>query len=163
MVWSKIKKAINSTLGTSGFKPLDKIVEDSFSEVVARQNEIKNALESGENDFIVSFAKSSANIEIGTYYGTDTYGVNNRNSLTFTFDPKIVIIASDTSHYEMTLIFGRDHGFVAYRGSIGALDNVPLWAGNSVTWDEKTVHWYNTKNEEYQLNEKQTYRYVAIG
>lgn len=59
MIWSKIKKAINSTLGTSGFKPLDKIITDSFSEVVEKQNQIKNNLENGENDYEVERARFS--------------------------------------------------------------------------------------------------------
>lgn len=59
MIWSKIKKAINSTLGTSGFKPLDKIITDSFSEVVSKQNELKDDLTSGENEYIVSKSKVS--------------------------------------------------------------------------------------------------------
>lgn len=59
MIWGKIKKAINSTLGTSGFKPLDKIITDSFSEVVGKQNELKGDLTSGENEYIVSKSKVS--------------------------------------------------------------------------------------------------------
>lgn len=59
MIWSKIKKAINSTIGTSGFKPLDKIITDSFSEVVRKQNQIKNNLENGENDYEVERARFS--------------------------------------------------------------------------------------------------------
>lgn len=59
MIWSKIKKAINSTLGTSGFKPLDKIITDSFSEVVRKQNQIKNNLESGKNDYEVKKSRES--------------------------------------------------------------------------------------------------------
>lgn len=59
MFWSKIKKAINSTLGTSGFKPLDKIITDSFSEVVEKQNQIKNNLENGENAYEVKKSRES--------------------------------------------------------------------------------------------------------
>lgn len=59
MIWSKIKKAINSTIGTSEFKPLDKIVIDSFSKVIQSLNEIKNKLTSGKNEYIVSKSKIS--------------------------------------------------------------------------------------------------------
>lgn len=34
MIWAEIKSAINSTLGTKNFKPLDKIVEDALSKDV---------------------------------------------------------------------------------------------------------------------------------
>lgn len=63
MIWAKIKKAINSTLGTKNFKPLDKIIEDGFVEVKEKQNAIGetadstlDALENGENEFSVKFA-----------------------------------------------------------------------------------------------------------
>lgn len=59
MIWSKIKRAINSTIGTSEFKPLDKIVIDSFSKVIQSLNEIKNKLTSGKNEYIVSKSKIS--------------------------------------------------------------------------------------------------------
>lgn len=41
MSWDKIKKAVNSSIGTGDFKPLDKLIVDSF-------NEIKIGLKQGE-------------------------------------------------------------------------------------------------------------------
>ena len=65
MSWIKIKKAINSTLGTTNFKPLDQIINKGFDDVSAIQAQIKeksdntlDALESGENNFTANFAKS---------------------------------------------------------------------------------------------------------
>lgn len=65
MSWSKIKKSINSTLGTSEFKPLDKIIEDGFNDVKNKQEDIQEtadstleALTTGENNFITNYAKS---------------------------------------------------------------------------------------------------------
>lgn len=40
MSWSKIKKAINSSVGTSSFVPLDQLIVNSF-------NSIKNSVKSG--------------------------------------------------------------------------------------------------------------------
>lgn len=163
MVWSKIKKAINSTLGTSGFKPLDKIVEDSFLEVVEKQNEMKNALETGDNNFIASFVKNGANIEIGVYEGTGTYGWRNPNSLTFSFEPQLVMIGDGRENYEMTLIKGRPISFVTSYGN--AYKNLITWSGNAVSW-------YNTESASSQLNTDRyydggyhpyPYYYIAIG
>lgn len=168
MVWSKIKKAINSTLGTKDFKPLDKIVEDSFLEVVEKQNEMKNALETGDNNFIASFVKNGANIEIGVYEGTGTYGWRNPNSLTFSFEPKLVIIKNGRRHYEMILIKGMPCGTVG--GSPFNTEEQNEKLVNRVTWNGKTVSWYNAENEDYQLNNdnvyyggENQYYYIAIG
>lgn len=65
MIWDKIKKALNSSIGTEGFKPLDKIIETGFDEVKQKQDEIKNTadstllkLQTGNNEFKVAFAES---------------------------------------------------------------------------------------------------------
>ena len=66
MSWSKIKNAINSTIGTEDFKPLDKLVGDAFDTIVSEQNSIKQKLSTGENDFYVDRAK---NVDIGGFLG----------------------------------------------------------------------------------------------
>ena len=163
MIWSKIKKAINSTLGTSGFKPLDEIITDSFQAVVDKQNELKGALESGDNNFIVEFAKSSANIEVGSYVGTGTYGSRNPNTLSFAFAPKVVFISrSNGAIYaeEATLVFGSGSSYV-----IMGSDTIKL----ALNWEVNGVGWYGTSlpaalEASGQLNANNaTYRYVAIG
>jgi hypothetical protein len=60
-----IKKALNNSLGTDGFKPLDAILNKGFEEVKALQRKIKQTadgtlekLTNGENDFIASKAKA---------------------------------------------------------------------------------------------------------
>ena len=65
MSWTKIKKALNDSIGTKQFKPLNRILDDGFNAVKILQNEIKHTadntlqkLESGENDFISAKAKA---------------------------------------------------------------------------------------------------------
>lgn len=182
MIWSKIKKAINSTLGTSGFKPLDKIITDSFGEVVGKQNAMKTALESGDNNFIVEFAKSSANIEVGSYIGTGTCGEKNPNSLTFSFEPKFVhIIGVRTTGVvdggnEVQFVGGSEVAYYAtyYRALSADVYYVPQWKKINVAWDGNTIRWYNGENiyndtpitnvTDAQMNTSGvTYRYIAIG
>lgn len=189
MAWSKIKKAINSTLGTSGFKPLDKIITDSFGEVVEKQNKLKGSLESGDNDFIVKFAKSSANIEVGSYVGTGTYGKDCPNSLTFPFVPQLVIIMAEHGGHQMVFVNGvqfcADHSAIS---SVRAYENAVDWDGNTVSWyyiasyeeDEEGNPIYTDYNSDFQLNGwyyvsrweedeevieryHETYHYIAIG
>lgn len=65
MSWSKIKKALNNSLGTDNFEPLDVILNNGFKEVKALQREIKQTadgtlekLTNGENDYITAKAKA---------------------------------------------------------------------------------------------------------
>ena len=164
MVWSKIKKAINSTLGTSGFKPLDKIVEDSFSEVVARQNEFKDALETGNNNFIVNFANKSANIETGAYTGTGTVGKDNKNRLTFIFTPEIVIIPhNEFAGATLIMVRGQEVARYIYSESSSHYSSTKIM----VSWEDNSVSWYSTERvtsaPTYQFNKSgSTYYYRAI-
>ena len=55
MSWSAIKKAINSTLGTKDFEPLDKLINRWFDKAL----EIKTKLESGNNEYVVEDARNA--------------------------------------------------------------------------------------------------------
>lgn len=55
MSWSAIKKAINSTLGTKDFEPLDKLINKWFDKAL----EIKTKLESGNNEYVVEDARNA--------------------------------------------------------------------------------------------------------
>lgn len=102
-------------------------------------------------------------IVTGTYSGSGKYGSGNKNALTFTAKPKLLIVmpVSNSSHAD----YG---GFVALRGVTilragGLSDDV----GNSesqlhLTWGT-TVSWYNATNMYFQQNASGwTYAYLAI-
>ena len=103
-----------------------------------------------------------AQIAIGSYTGTNTYGSSNPNSLTFEFEPKLVLIYVDS-------VSGANgyfsHG-VAIKGS------TVMWAyGRAAyrchtTWSGKTLSWYS-EHPNYtsigQLNYGILYRYIAFG
>ena len=95
-----------------------------------------------------------ARIEVGSYVGTGTYGSSNPNSLTFGFEPKIILFDNagawpfinpkQTSIYDL----------------IGTTDSFVV----NISWNGKSVSWYSDKNQSYQLNKKgETYHYIAIG
>lgn len=96
-------------------------------------------------------------IATGSYTGTGSYGSSNKNSITFEFEPKLVIIEAATSgtssaegiHSALVLI--KDGGFATQYVSV-----ICTWEGNSVSW-------YNTQNAYKQYNRAVTYRYIAIG
>ena len=107
-------------------------------------------------------------MEMGSYVGTGTYGKNNPNSLTFSFDPKFVYLCMES--------FGPDfHGMIfqitedkkVLPFSISSKSSLyPKYLQVSISG--KTITWYTTASggseSYYQLNgEKNTTYYTAIG
>lgn len=97
----------------------------------------------------------------GTYYGTGKNGSTNKNSLTFDFEPKIVIVLPSS----VSSISGDNYGFIWLAPSAccslsdGATEDLPTC---SVTG--KTLSWYNSKSAIAQLNaSSKLYSYIAIG
>ena len=97
-------------------------------------------------------------IETGSYVGTGTYGEDNPNSLTFWFEPKLVMVRSESLNggYFLDAVKGvgiapNDYNHVGYSG----YDTGLVWSGN-------TLSWY-ADNAKLQMNDYTTYYYVAIG
>lgn len=108
----------------------------------------------------------------GSYVGTGTYGQSNPTTLTFPFEPKLVVIYPSN---EVDPSSGTPMGGMFIYGC-----NAPIWSiangqtisGNngldlSVSWEEKAMSFYrggSSGNAGYQLNASgKTYNYVAIG
>ena len=107
--------------------------------------------------------EGSAGIVAGSYTGKGTYGSGNKNSLTFSSPPKLLIVmpVSNTSHAD----YG---GFVVLNGvqalrAGGLSDDVSNSESQlQFTWGN-TVTWYNTSNSYFQQNASGwTYNYFAI-
>ena len=115
-------------------------------------------------------------IATGSYTGTGTYGASNPNSLTFSFEPKLVFMFKDkfpvygsvssTTSYPvygttigMTTTYSRSL-FNIYGRRSG--DDYYLYAKKSS--DGKTLSWYHEARADDQINGSgATYRYIAIG
>lgn len=106
-------------------------------------------------------------IAIGSYVGTGTYSSANPNSLTFDFEPKVVIVVADGSN-------GFCAGFLIVRGQtfsdgIGSFSAGSVALGLNITWSGNTVSWYTTNDFDAgkanaQMNTSgKTFRYVALG
>lgn len=99
-----------------------------------------------------------ARIAHGSYVGTGEKGATAPNSLSFSFEPKLVLVAledeSDSSPFSSWEIFLRNRS-----RAIAHLANY----SSSLAWDGNTVSWY-ASSAAYQLNtEGSTYLYIAIG
>lgn len=101
-------------------------------------------------------AVTPTRIATGSYVGTgQSYNVDYYNSLTFDFEPKLVILANAYSYngQPMHVIFQNPVKSAIYFESL------------TVAWTGNTVSWYSSSSKaDYQLNTSgKTYYYIAIG
>jgi len=101
-------------------------------------------------------------IAVGTYTGTGTYGVSNKNTLTFSFPPKIIFILLEA-------LTGNAIGATFLSGMTKYADNstnsATTGAKLALSWSGNSVTWYCTENSaDRQFNGKDcVYHYLAIG
>lgn len=103
-------------------------------------------------------SKGITRVQSGTYTGTGVYGENNKNTLSFGFTPKIVIIDGFKGIY----LWGNGaFGFHTYNDNY--VENIVTISGNAMSWYvscDSSMY----KNAYNQLNESNvTYYYVALG
>lgn len=101
------------------------------------------------------------NVEIGSYTGTGKYGSANKNTLTFNFIPKIVIIRSfvDDGYNAdgSTILF-------VYPATNGSYFEAEYKRDIVGSWADKTLSWYSSENASDQFNRSGTkYVYFAVG
>ena len=111
-------------------------------------------------------AVTASKIATGSYVGTGTYGINNPNSLTFEFEPKIVLIKPSTNG---TL----SKYWMCFTNGLGTSGGGLVWGSEIYTLGYKvsysfygnTVQWYTTDARSTpQANDAATtYGYIAIG
>lgn len=117
----------------------------------------------GETIFPITLARAVAGLENygveskvhpGAYTGTGTFGTDNPNSLEFEFEPKMVLVQGTAGRVAILI---KPSGVGV---SIGPSESTTL----NVTWQGKTVSWYNALNAANQMNtENETYSYTAFG
>lgn len=97
-------------------------------------------------------------IVYGSYTGTGTYGENNKNKLTFEHKPILIFVLG--SDYEEELDRKLRMAFnITWAAGV---DGSHYW-NNTVSWNEKTVQWYNFNDATAQFNTKgTTYLYFAF-
>ena len=125
------------------------------------QNTANTAQATGNSAY--NTAISRCRLETGYYIGSGTYGQNNQNSLSFSFDPKLIFIGANMllqTGNNVMLIYQqtKNNGVTSYYGSGEALNLEVIWSGN-------TVKWYTSlKTPDCQLNiDGVYYYYVALG
>ena len=105
-------------------------------------------------------------IAFGSYVGDGRYGSSHKNTMTFDFAPKLVIICG----YEYYAILFRGCSFGAgIRTDVSSEHSIleAIWSDNGISWYCKKVCTSNTigtVSAKQQLNNIDiTYQYIAIG
>lgn len=94
----------------------------------------------------------------GSYVGTGKYGSSNPNTLTFDFEPKLVVVRDKSGTVECLTLPNGVTSSSTYT-SDNAADSMVR-----VLWSENSVSWYHSNSASYQLNQSgKTYCYAAIG
>ena len=95
-------------------------------------------------------AVTAPKIETGSYIGTETYGASNPNSLTFYFEPKLIVVTTSSELYKGILVLIQGHVGTSTLSSV------------TTTWLDNGVSWYDDSADK-QFNKKIQYGYVAVG
>ena len=138
---------------------------------------LKEELKGADRELEQTLTAALPKFAMGSYVGTGTKGAENPKSLTFTFEPKLLIVTlQPLSTNSMTnSLSGHEsvRPLVAIRGASTAA--VSYGSGSypraymiNLTWSGKTVSWYtglDTLDSAFlQFNASDaTYRYLAIG
>lgn len=140
-----LSDATATALGLSG----DPTVDDAFGGVADMLGDVESALT----------LKGNANIQIGSYVGTGTYGASNPCSLTFDFVPQYCFVIDIFRGYHMFALIISGAAFACYWNGSGTSTNK-----NTLLIDGTTFTWYNTTGGMQQMNESgRAYYYYAIG
>ena len=144
--------------GTDDFSPGPlndnmEMVEEQFEAVEEEFSEVMTNLGSGGN---------TARIIYGSYVGTGTYGEDNPNQLTFSFEPKMwgILCESYRSTSNNQAYFTEISIAVAWGVSGTPSDSREI----QYAYSGNTVSWYSGENVGYQKNQNNhTYYYFALG
>lgn len=100
-----------------------------------------------------------ARIEVGSYVGTGTYGKTNPNSLTFGFEPKLVLIRGvKPARGAALLIHGVEGSYIYWGYNTGS-----SYRQIVCTWNGKNLSFYANNSDCYCNVQSDKYLYIAIG
>ena len=164
------------TYGLNQWALSDSVIMADFNEdnlkteqaLLALKEEFKGADQKIEQTLTAALPKFA----LGSYVGTGTKGAENPKSLTFTFEPKLLIVAPEpvgTNNQKDMSVAETVNTLVAIQGAPTA--TVSLESNSrfmtiilNLTWNGKTVSWYANDAALTQYNDATlTYRYLAIG
>jgi len=149
---------------TYGSDDIKTAQHDIFPMFILPSNFVVNVTNSlvdmGGADFPLPYAK----IATGSYTGTGTYGVNNKNSIMLPFRPYLVFIKSDYAGAGGTsfAMVNGNNSVAIWEVGMGFNTDGGKYA--KLEWASNGVKWYSDVNSSGQLNNSgMIFTYVAIG
>lgn len=116
-------------------------------------------------------ADEKAKIQTGSYIGTGTYGSKNPNTLTFDFEPKLLIVSGTVNgHTSTKQVYGVTVIYIEGQNEYGFLVQTNAgYVNGNVYRDGNTISWYSTDTSsnyapglQFNISGK-TYSYIAFG
>lgn len=106
------------------------------------------------NEALALLANKATGIETQTYTGTGTYGSNNKNTLTFSHEPKMVVLFRQDYIKTMDAVI-LNWTRLSSSGSFARVGDTATSNLNSYTLtnSRKTLTWYTNSNDQMQMNE----------
>lgn len=123
---------------------------------------VRNQTDNANQDSLIAALQTAvggkAQIEVGTYVGTGTYGASNPNSITFSSTPKLVLLSAypNANNNPNPVMFTEAGSYTlyGYGGNGQATLTVSQW-GSTIKWYSIDANW--------QLNQKNfTVRYIGV-
>ena len=122
------------------WEPTDRVLREDFNEDNRKIEEALNGIHP---------------LATGTYIGAGTYSSEMPNSLSFTFQPTLVLLSEPHGQFINFAALPA----VATPTSIYTVSNSSL----SLKWEGNTVYWWSSRNAQEQFNQENiVYYYVAM-
>ena len=131
----------------------DRILHDDFNAAMANIDTVVAGMAETLN--------SGVKLAFGKYTGSNLYGSQHPNTLTFSFKPKVVLLfngdANSGLKAPMLLVYPDKRQDFVLDGSAGGYEI-------NVTWGENSVSWYSTQSVKAQINSSYGKNfYIALG
>ena len=105
-------------------------------------------------EYVEGLLSGGAKFAFGSYVGDGAYGFYSRSSLTFDFEPKLVIIQGDQGSV------GTFHSGIGIGLCMMSYQSFAI----NAAWNGNTFTWYHLDSAEKQLNKQdRVYAYAAFG
>lgn len=123
-------------------------------------------------DGITPAGIGAAQLSSGTYRGTGKYGSGQKNSLTFGFEPKLLIVSGLVNGYQSGIrvyaaaavyVEGQSqYGFLAEASGAGSVGGTSARSGKTITWYGNAANATVGPGTQFDIS-GQTYSYIAFG
>lgn len=116
------------------------------------------------NELAALLSPNFANVASGTYIGTGTYGIDNKNKLSFGFEPKFLAVSGGSTGYYIYHFWAVNPQRVSQAAYTPGQTYISYYV--VINWEsqDSDVSWWSTDSAAYQLNMSgETYYYFAAG